>query len=553
MLSNVKKLVLLVGGISLLSGCAHSQIKQYSEQVFNKSTINIGRVGNLTLITGYFSGKKQSDILALYRNKSNKTLIKSIVLQTIKQTQAPKWQVSSSVEVQEDCVFFDTVTVNHKDQLICLSRNKSLLSIDIKTGTGAQLLVIDFDFNPADKTKIHQIDITRDLNGDGLEDIIFPSFDGFIIATQLSDGTFAPFKKLGPKEPFLNHKNREDNKDYQQMGFSEITVPWYVSRVHQFDYNLDGLQDLVFWNSDKFDVYIQRKDGFFSIVPIHFVTDIPFDFDAQYSTIFSYPDEGIAGLVFGLRSQSRITYLHSIQDLNGDNIADIVTHSLKGRGLTKQQSRYRFYFGKASLAQRTVEFSKSRGAQLKPSFIGNGMLAGGYSTDLFQDFNQDGVIDVMLRHVNMQVSKMFRLFFTKTIALDLDFYSIDNELQALSDTLSTSQEKSVSQKYIKHIRPGYEWFDGKDGIFFPVTLVGDINGDMRSDLLIGYSHNEMHVYYGVNGPQLFQAKPHRVSVNFSDNELLTTMLDINGDGKQDLLIQPSSSHPISELTMLFGR
>ena len=56
------------------------------------------------------------------------------------------------------------------------------------------------------------------------------------------------------------------------MGITALTVPWYLSRIHEMDYNQDGRNDLVFWNEDHFDVHLQDECGQFDPVPKQFGT-----------------------------------------------------------------------------------------------------------------------------------------------------------------------------------------------------------------------------------------------------------------------------------------
>jgi hypothetical protein len=542
----ISKHTIFIIGACLLSGCAKSQVSNYNDRIFEKHSISLGKIEQPTILPFDFEFQQSKGFIVLFKDNP----AAAARLKTISEKDG-RWSVSDSKKLTASCSFFDVVTIKHSAELLCLEGKKGIAKIDINTGTVEPLINIDFRFTPREKTFVHHVDISKDINGDGLDDLVIPGFDGFQISIQLKNGTFTPFRIIGPKEPFLDSSSIQDQRTYRHMGFTEDTIPWYLSRVHQFDYNADGLVDLVFWNQGQFDIYRQQTDGRFAHDPVSLKVNIPFDSDGLYSTLFSYPDEGTSGLIFGLKSTTKITYLHSFQDVNADSIPDMITHSLEGRGLTKQQSQYYFYFGEQT--NTGVRFNEHRGKRLKPNFVGNAMHVGGYSTDLFQDFNNDGVTDIMLRHVNMQVSKMFRLMFTQTIALDLDFYSLDNDLLELDQTTATKSNHTDIQKYTNHIRPDYKLFDGKDGIFFPVTLIGDINGDNQSDLLIGYSDKELRIYYGTDGPELFESKFHAFGVDFSNNELLTSMIDINNDSKQDLFIQPHASDPAKVLTILISR
>ena len=89
--------------------------------------------------------------------------------------------------------------------------------------------------------------------------------------------------------------------------------------------------------------------------------------------------------------------------------------------------------------------------------------------------------------------------------------------------------------------------------FNPTLLIGDVTGDGRSDLLIEWTHRELHVYVGVPGPDLFARRPQKVKVAIPNDEEYNWLVDLNKDGKQDLLMHhPSSTRP-HRVTMLIAR
>ena len=79
-----------------------------------------------------------------------------------------------------------------------------------------------------------------------------------------------------------------------------------------------------------------------------------------------------------------------------------------------------------------------------------------------------------------------------------------------------------------------------------------LNGDGYSDLLVGRNRKELHVYLGVPRPGLFARRHQKVAVAMA-SEKYTWLVDLNKDGKQDILMHYQSTTEPHRMTMLIAR
>ena len=83
-------------------------------------------------------------------------------------------------------------------------------------------------------------------------------------------------------------------------------------------------------------------------------------------------------------------------------------------------------------------------------------------------------------------------------------------------------------------------------------LIGDFNGDGRSDLLMGWGRDELRVYAGVEGSGLFERRPQKIRVDVPGEEF-AWLTDLNGDGKDDVVMHHLSADGPNRVTLLIAR
>jgi hypothetical protein len=372
-------------------------------------------------------------------------------------------------------------------------------------------------------------DMFRDLNRDGLDDLVVPDVAGFWLSIQQRDGTFSEPQLVGAPEPFaeipvgnldVGESATTEPRNYGEVGITEKTIPAYLGRLHEVDFDLDGRMDLVFWDEDRFEVHPQQQSGLFDSQALEVTTEVAIDSDGVYSRAFDFRDQGVVAAILGLGEKSERTVLHSLVDINADGLADLITLNLAGRSITRQQSRYEIHFGIRTPGG--IVFASDADVVIRPAGRAGAMQPWGYAVQRFEDFDGDGQRDILFQDVRVGFGGMMRAMAGRSVPIDLEVYDL---------TDAHRPAKPATRHKIRRFAPL-----GGSGVFFPVVLTGDINGDGRADVVVGTRPKELQVFLGVARPDLISPEPQSVSVTLPCDERRTRLVDLDADGKLDVLI-----------------
>ena len=505
--------VFLSGCSSLLGEEADPMSPAAADFTFEQYEVVTGAAKHQTVLTGFLLGDTVAELVVVSIDEEDDRRLHIYAFDH------GSWALRLEATLRPEVLFVDVANIGGRDRLITYESGR-LNWFDPESATEHPLVAVTSNTLPP-KGEIPHVDVTRDLNGDGRDDLVVPDSDGFWVFIQMDNGAFADPVKIGP--PI------EMSRIYAADGYRYD--PWSQGRVHEMDYNRDGRSDLVFWNEDHFEVHLQDERGLFAPVAKTFTTDVAFDSDeltslaAPHGVRHRRKDHHPTGDLTG-------RVLHSLTDMNGDGVADLVVFSLLGGSLWRMHSTYEVHFGTPT-PDGTV-FASDIGTAIESDGIPFGIRQ--------HDFDHDGQVDMMFTTIKPRLLKAIGMIvgalLTGSGSLDLEFYSMDGRVYP---------DKPSATRKIR----SYPGDSGKKTAHLSV-LIGDVNGDRRSDLLVQKGPEELRVYLGVPGPDLFARRPQKIKVTMP-NEEYTWLVDLNKDHKQDVLMHHPSTTKPHRVTILIAR
>lgn len=466
-------------------------LKSIAEPLFDVSKLNVQRTIKHPIIAAFLLDPEQANLLVREFSENGGRFIATYAMVDENHFDS---QAIGVITVNPEVIFVDTGTVtNGTVESLILFEREQAWRVDPLTGKREHLIDFHSLYQQPVLDELPSLDLVRDINGDGLEDIMIPDFDGYWVYLQRSKGKF------------------DDGKLIRVPAIMDLTwqdYPWYRhAKPYYADVNIDGLQDLLFWDKDRLQVYYQQQNRVFASHPV------------AYQPMVDFQNEGLTGLSIklgGRDDQSNITEksLFRFADLNSDGLADIITLSVHSKGVLNKKSTYEIYMGELdtsgqlTFAKTPTSVIESDGIQFQMKEI---------------DFNEDGRTDFVVSSVEIGLGKILAALITGSISQDLQFYQMGEAGYASKPNV------------VWEIKTTFSLSTGD--VFYPTVLIIDINGDKLVDLLVQDGDSALKIYLGNASSRLFNRTSLRFDIPMPDDPDLVEVADLNKDGKDDIILR----------------
>lgn len=445
---------------------------------------------NQTVSSAFLRGEPQASLIVTAVEESGARRLALYVMRDGKFRSRPEVEM----ELAGDVILTEVCKLESGDAFIVFTRNEAL-AFDLRNQVRRKLVEFTSLYNVPLRKSVPKLDLCQDLNDDGLDDFIIPNFDGFQLFIQRSNGAF-------------NESIDIHAPPAMEMFYNDH--PWYEARsLYRTDMNLDGRQDLVFWVDDHFAIYRQLENGLFDDEPVQQRTDIPFE------------HEGTDGLSVGLGEQDvsdmESTALYQLADLDADGIPDLVTLTVRSKGVFDKQTTYEFHKGRKGEEGR-IEFEQLPESRIRSEGIQFAMEE--------KDFDMDEQVDVVISSVELGLGKILAALLTRSISVDLDFYAMQGGRYPANPNVT------------RKIKATFDWSTGE--VFYPTVLMTDIDADGLVDLLVQLDENTLRIYSGRADQELFDRESVDLDVPMPQDPELVELANLNDDGRPDLVIRHRS-------------
>jgi hypothetical protein len=420
-------------------------------------------------------------------------------------------RIVATGEFPESAIFYDTGDIQGLgiDQLCFLSED-GVSALDLASGTISDIVEIDSIFHGDPAQGPAYLDFVRDINDDGSEFVLAPSFSGWLVA---------PRQETGPDHFQLEIPPR--------VNVYDLGVNYRPRQPRIGDVNGDALNDIVFLVDREFISFLQLPARRFDTQGRRDTIAAPLATEKQRARWAR--DDGQVD-----QSDLEIEEVELVRDFNDDDILDLLTEKSISEGVFDRRSEYHLYLGHRDGESLTYAASPdgsiaSGGVQFEPIVV---------------DVDGDGRMDIATPSTRLSLARVVGALFSGRMGVDLDVYRMREDGSYPADSDYQTRFKVE--------------FDLKTGLSrYPAVAIADFDGDGLAELVLQKEQDELTLYPGVGSPKIFGKKSRTLELRLPRNGQMVKAGDLNDDGRDDLLVRygPADGEELDHelLVLLSGR
>jgi hypothetical protein len=264
----------------------------------------------------------------------------------------------------------------------------------------------------------YQLNFSRDVNNDGLDDLIIPGSGEMMLHIRNPDGSYQ--NALGVRSDMQIRTNLNADGDLERDLGQSLTIPMMELR----DVNGDGLPDLISDTDERFDVFLASSDAggqYFPPLPSYSIDRLEIrerlgDFDVDQLDF-----SNLTGVL-------ALTHEEVLEDVNGDGIDDL---------LLREAGKVSLFLGRKD----GISFGQPQ--QVLRS-------GGNVLTTFLYDENEDGLKDLWLWRVEpISVGDLF-VWLAISGSINVEAFVYHNEGQRFASR--PARKVTVSLKFPSAVR-----------------------------------------------------------------------------------------------------